>query len=55
MKVKLDREHLDKVIAKALRKDAEVVRDSDWTHPDDLAYWDSIYDAMILLAKHYEP
>ena len=55
MKIKLDREHLDKVIAKALRKDAEEIKRVTFTHSDDSIYWGKIRDAMILLAKHYDP
>ena len=55
MKVKLDREQFDRAMAKALRKDAKEINRMTFTQTDDTIYFGRVRDAMILLAKHYEP
>jgi hypothetical protein len=56
MKIKLDREHLDKVIAKALRKDAkELESQMPMTNVVDRQYFNEMAKLMRKVAKHYEP
>ena len=55
MKIKVNREDLDKIVGKLLRKDAKDIGSSKYSQHDDIAYWQDVYDAMNLLAKHYDP
>ena len=55
MKVKLDREHLDKVIAKALLKDAKEIASGNYQNESDARYFAELYEAMRKVAEHYEP